>query len=68
MGSRLTIVLNGINVIRKATIKQAEEFAGRPDFYTFKFLAKGKSMGFSDYGPRWKLHSQVFMGFLAQAW
>jgi hypothetical protein len=45
MGSRPTIVLNGINVIRKATIKQAEEFAGRPDFYTFKFLAKGKSMG-----------------------
>lgn len=65
MGSRPTIVLNGINAIRKATIKQAEEFAGRPDFYTFKFLAKGKSMGFSDYGPRWKLHRKIAQNCLS---
>lgn len=59
MGSRPTVVINGLETIRQALVKQSEEFAGRPDFYTFKYIANGKSMGFSDYGPRWKLHRRI---------
>ncbi|CAG2240789.1 CYP1A1 [Mytilus edulis] len=65
MGSRPTIVINGLTAIRKATVNKAEDFAGRPDFYTFKFLANGKSMGFSDYGPRWKLHRKIAQNSLS---
>ena len=65
MGSKTTVVLNGLQTIRQAMVKQAEEFAGRPDFYSFKFLAEGKSMGFGDYGPRWKLHRKIAQNSLA---
>ena len=59
MGSCPTVVLNGIKTIRQALIKQSEDFAGRPDFYSFKFIANGNSMGFSDYGPKWKMHRRI---------
>ena len=64
-GSREAIFLNGIEVIKQAMVKQANDFAGRPDFYTFKFLANGNSMGFGDYGPRWKLHRRIAQNSLA---
>ena len=59
MGSCPTIVLNGIATIKQALVKQREDFAGRPDFYSFKFIANGNSMGFSDYGPKWKMHRKI---------
>ncbi|ESO95073.1 hypothetical protein LOTGIDRAFT_232181 [Lottia gigantea] len=65
MGSRQTIVLNGLQTIKSAMIKQAEDFAGRPDFYSFKFIGNGKSMGFGDYGPRWKMHRRLAQNALA---
>ena len=42
MGSRPTVVLNGAEVIRTALVKYAEDFAGRPDFYTFNYIASGE--------------------------
>ena len=65
LGSRPTIVLNGLDTIRKALVKQAEDFAGRPNFYTFNFIANGKSMGFSDYGERWKIHRRIAQNALS---
>ncbi|KAK6178489.1 hypothetical protein SNE40_013274 [Patella caerulea] len=65
MGSRETIVLNGLQTIRAALVKRAEDFAGRPDFYSFKFIANGNSMGFGDYGPRWKMHRRLAQNALA---
>ena len=65
MGSRKTVVLNGLETIRTALIRHAEDFAGRPDFYTFNFIASGKSMGFGDYGPRWKLHRRLAQNALS---
>ena len=65
MGSQPTIVLNGIDTVRRALFKQSEDFAGRPDFYSFKFIANGKSMGFGDYGPRWKMHRKIAQNALA---
>lgn len=65
MGSRPTVILCGINMIKQACIKQAEDFAGRPDFYTFNFIANGKSMGFGDYGARWRMHRRIAQNALA---
>ena len=65
MGSCPTVVLNGQKVIRQALVKQSEDFAGRPDFYSFKFIANGNSMGFSDYGARWKMHRKIAQNALA---
>lgn len=59
MGSHTTVVINGLKAMKQACIKQAEDFAGRPNFYSFNYIANGKSMGFSDYGPRWKLHRRI---------
>ena len=56
MGSRPTVVLCGVDTIRQALVKQAEDFAGRPDFYSFRFIGNGNSMGFGNYGRRWKMH------------
>ncbi|XP_059158140.1 cytochrome P450 1A1-like [Physella acuta] len=65
MGSRPTVVLNGIQTIRQALVKQAEDFAGRPDFYSFRFIGNGNSMGFGDYGSRWKMHRKIAQNALA---
>ena len=65
LGSRPTVVINGLETCRQALVKQSEDFAGRPDFYTFNFIANGKSMGFSDYGPRWKLHRKIAQNALS---
>lgn len=65
MGSTPTIVINGLKTVRLAMIKHAEDFAGRPDFYSFKFIANGNSMGFGDYGPRWKMHRRIAQNSLA---
>lgn len=65
MGSRPTVVLNGFDTIWRACVKQAEDFAGRPDFYTFRFIANGDSMGFGDYGRRWKMHRKIAQNALS---
>ncbi len=65
LGSRHTVVLNGLAVIKQALVKQGEDFAGRPNFYTFNFIANGKSMGFGDYGPLWKAHRKIAQNALS---
>ena len=65
MGSWPTVVLNGIDTVRDALVRKTDDFSGRPDFYSFKFLANGNTMGFSDYGPRWKLHRKIAQNALS---
>uniref|UniRef100_A0A2C9K0V2 Cytochrome P450 n=1 Tax=Biomphalaria glabrata TaxID=6526 RepID=A0A2C9K0V2_BIOGL len=65
MGSRAAVVLNGVQTIKQALVKQAGDFAGRPDFYSFKFIGNGNSMGFGDYGGRWKMHRKIAQNALA---
>ncbi|CAH1780062.1 unnamed protein product [Owenia fusiformis] len=65
MGSRPTVVLNGLETIRQALVRQYEDFSGRPDFYTFNFIGKGISMGFGDYTPRWRTHRRIAQNALA---
>ncbi|KAH3843455.1 hypothetical protein DPMN_116973 [Dreissena polymorpha] len=65
MGSYPTVVLNGWKTIKSALVKQGDDFSGRPDFYSFRFLAKGKSMGFCNFGARWRMHRKIAQNSLA---
>nr|P98181.1 RecName: Full=Cytochrome P450 1A1; AltName: Full=CYPIA1 [Pagrus major] len=51
IGMRPVVVLSGNETVRQALIKQGQEFAGRPDLYSFKFINDGKSLAFSTDGP-----------------
>ncbi|XP_076142140.1 cytochrome P450 1B1 [Alosa pseudoharengus] len=58
LGSRTVVVLNG-NTIKEALVKKGVDFAGRPDFTSFKFVSNGKSMAFGDYNEWWRVHRRV---------
>ncbi|XP_048865609.1 cytochrome P450 1B1 isoform X1 [Brienomyrus brachyistius] len=58
LGNRTVVVLNG-DVIRTALIKKGAEFAGRPDFTSFRVVSNGKSMAFGNYSEQWKAHRKV---------
>lgn len=47
LGMRPVIVLSGIETVRQALIKHGDDFASRPDLYSFKFINDGKSLTFS---------------------
>lgn len=47
IGMRPVVVLSGSETVRQALIKQGDEFAGRPDLYSFRFIGDGKSLAFS---------------------
>ncbi|KAH0619886.1 hypothetical protein JD844_014272 [Phrynosoma platyrhinos] len=47
LGTRPVLVLSGLETIRQALIKQGEDFAGRPDLYSFQFIGDGQSLTFS---------------------
>ncbi|XP_059373073.1 cytochrome P450 1B1-like [Carassius carassius] len=58
LGSRDVVVLNG-DAIKEALIKKGVDFAGRPDFASFRFVSHGKSLAFGDYSQWWKLHRKI---------
>lgn len=58
LGSRNVVVLNG-DAIKEALIKKAVDFAGRPEFASFRFVSGGKSMAFGNYSQWWKLHRKI---------
>lgn len=53
------IVLNGLETIRQALLKQQEDFAGRPHFYTLLTAIKGRTIGGRDYSLLWKRHREI---------
>ncbi|XP_041485761.1 steroid 17-alpha-hydroxylase/17,20 lyase-like [Lytechinus variegatus] len=56
-GERLIVVINHGDAIREALIKHGIEFAGRPDFFSFKVFTYGfKDIIFSSYSDTWRLH------------
>ncbi|XP_072103208.1 cytochrome P450 1B1 [Mobula birostris] len=59
LGSRTVVVLNGEEVIRQALIRQGGDFAGRPDFTSFKVVSGGRSLAFRSNGQLWKSHRKV---------
>uniref|UniRef100_A0A8C5NB99 Cytochrome P450, family 1, subfamily C, polypeptide 2 n=1 Tax=Gouania willdenowi TaxID=441366 RepID=A0A8C5NB99_GOUWI len=59
LGCSDVVVLNGDKVIRQALIQHSTEFAGRPNFASFQFVAEGKSMTFTNYSRQWRMHRKI---------
>ncbi len=56
------VVLNGLKTVRQALVYQAEAFAGRPDFYSFKeVIADGKTLAFNSYSPLWRIQKKIIV-------
>jgi cytochrome P450 len=53
------VVINGLETIRQALLKQGDDFAGRPNFYTLVNTVKGRTIGGKDYGLLWKRHREI---------
>ncbi|NXK97818.1 CP1A5 protein, partial [Formicarius rufipectus] len=47
IGMRRVLVLSGLETIKQALVKQGEDFMGRPDLYSFRYVADGQSLSFS---------------------
>ena len=45
--------------IRQALVRQADEFAGRPEFFAFKLVDYGKNLGMGSWDDRWALHRKL---------
>uniref|UniRef100_A0A3P8S4V4 Cytochrome P450 1A n=1 Tax=Amphiprion percula TaxID=161767 RepID=A0A3P8S4V4_AMPPE len=58
LGSRAVVVLNG-DSIKQALVKQAADFAGRPDFTSFQYISNGDSLAFGTNTEWWKVHRRV---------
>ncbi|XP_060943196.1 cytochrome P450 1B1 [Limanda limanda] len=58
LGSRTVVVLNG-DSIKQALVKQGTDFAGRPDFASFKYIFDGDSLAFGPFTDWWKVHRRV---------
>lgn len=60
LGSLRVVVLGGFTTTRQALVRQGDDFAGRPELFTFSAVADGNSMTFSEkYGPAWLLHKKL---------
>ncbi|CAB1428916.1 unnamed protein product [Pleuronectes platessa] len=60
IGMRPVVVLSGSETVRQALIKQGDEFAGRPDLYSFRFINAGKSLAFStDQAGVWRARRKL---------
>lgn len=60
IGTRPVIVLSGMETVRQALVKQGEEFSGRPDLYSFRFINEGKSLSFStDQAGVWRARRKL---------
>ncbi|XP_072044014.1 cytochrome P450 1A1-like isoform X3 [Amphiura filiformis] len=60
VGQRWMVVLNQIDIVRDALLRKPDEFAGRPDFYSFALLSENRNnIAAADYSARWKLHRKL---------
>ncbi|XP_042680434.1 cytochrome P450 1A4 [Centrocercus urophasianus] len=60
IGSRPVVVLSGLETIRQALVRQAEDFMGRPDLPSFKYISNGHSLAFSyECGDAWKARRKL---------
>ncbi|NXG10008.1 CP1A5 protein, partial [Sakesphorus luctuosus] len=60
IGMQPVLVLSGLETIKQALVKQGEDFMGRPDLHSFRFVADGQSLAFSpDSGEVWKARRKL---------
>lgn len=65
IGMRPVVVLSGIDTVRQALIKQGEDFASRPNLYSFQFINDGKSLSFStDQAGVWRARRKLALSAL----
>ncbi|CAL8243278.1 unnamed protein product [Lota lota] len=65
IGMRPVVVLSGHETVRQALIKQGDDFAGRPDLYSFRFINDGKSLAFStDQAGVWRARRKLALSAL----
>ena len=67
VGKWPTLVLNGRDAINECLLRQGRVFAGRPAFYSHRFLARGKR-GFTmnNYSERWELQHKLIVAAFKQ--
>ena len=56
IGTRKIVVVSGQRAIREALLKKGTDFAGRPDFYSYKITP---NFGFQDYSSAYRAHKQL---------
>ncbi|NWJ05547.1 CP1A5 protein, partial [Crypturellus undulatus] len=60
IGMRPVLVLSGLDTIKQALVKQGEDFMGRPDLHSFRYVTDGQSLTFStDSGEVWKARRKL---------
>ncbi|NXM25297.1 CP1A5 protein, partial [Oxyruncus cristatus] len=60
IGMRPVLVLSGLETIKQALVKQGEDFMGRPNLHSFRYVADGQSLAFSpDSGEVWKARRKL---------
>uniref|UniRef100_A0A8D0GVW9 Cytochrome P450 1A n=1 Tax=Sphenodon punctatus TaxID=8508 RepID=A0A8D0GVW9_SPHPU len=60
IGTRPVLVLSGLDTIKQALVKQGEEFMGRPDLNSFRYIGDGQSLTFStDSGEVWRARRKL---------
>lgn len=60
IGMRPVVVLSGNETVRQALIKQGDDFSGRPDLYSFRYINNGQSLAFStDQAGIWRARRKL---------
>ncbi|KAK6304363.1 hypothetical protein J4Q44_G00249490 [Coregonus suidteri] len=59
LGCNNIVVLNGDTAIREALVQHSTEFAGRPNFVSFRMISGGRSLTFTNYSKQWKMHRRI---------
>ncbi|OWF47049.1 cytochrome P450 2B5-like [Mizuhopecten yessoensis] len=54
LGSNFTVVINGVDALNEAFVKNADRFSDRPDNFAVPSILRGKGIGASS-GEHWKL-------------
>ncbi|XP_055358473.1 cytochrome P450 1B1 isoform X2 [Betta splendens] len=58
LGCRNVVVLNG-DCVKQALVGRGFDFAGRPDFTSYRFVSNGNSIAFNTVSDWWKLHRKL---------
>ncbi|KAG9489552.1 hypothetical protein GDO78_005495 [Eleutherodactylus coqui] len=60
IGTKPVLVLSGLETLRQALLKQGDVFSARPDLFTFRLVADGQSLSFSqDSGEVWRARRRL---------
>ncbi len=59
MGSRPVVVVSGYDAILNVIIRKGTDFAGRPDFMSWKYIGDGQTLLFTSCSPSWALHKKL---------